>query len=178
MTAVVLRCPVCGTTQSNVGECEACFDGTVAYYCGNHRPGRWLDGPACNQCGATLGEPPPLPSVPAPDPDPPRSRRPPAGGIAAGGSGPRIPPRRPATAEEEAADPHTPEATLAEVLVKMVEEGERRRGDGADVRWREPVATPLRVPGMGCVGRLLLLVLVLFALGAAGILSLFAGLMY
>ena len=47
MSGVVLRCPTCGTTQSHPGECDACFEGEVRYFCGNHSPGLWLDEPVC-----------------------------------------------------------------------------------------------------------------------------------
>ena len=55
MSAVVLRCDNCGTSQSGLGLCEACHEGQVRYFCKNHSPGRWLDGPKCNQCGAAYG---------------------------------------------------------------------------------------------------------------------------
>lgn len=55
MSGVVLRCPNCGTTQSVRGECEACHEAQIRYYCTNHSPGRWLDGQACSQCGAVYG---------------------------------------------------------------------------------------------------------------------------
>ena len=62
MSAVVLRCPTCGTTQSHPGECETCFEGVVRYFCDNHTPGLWLDAPACHECGARFGEAPPKPA--------------------------------------------------------------------------------------------------------------------
>ncbi len=62
MSGVVLRCPNCGTTQSSQGECEACHEGQVRFYCTNHKPGRWLDGQACPQCGAVYGRPDPRPA--------------------------------------------------------------------------------------------------------------------
>ena len=79
MSAVVLRCPNCGTTQGVPGECEACHEAPVRYYCTNHSPGRWLEAQVCSQCGAVYGraEPapaPPRPSKPAPV-SPPASRR-------------------------------------------------------------------------------------------------------
>lgn len=49
---VVLRCPNCGTTQALRGECDACHENSVRFYCPNHAPGRWLDGPACAECAA------------------------------------------------------------------------------------------------------------------------------
>jgi hypothetical protein len=79
MSSVVLRCPNCGTTQSSPGECEACHEGQVRYYCTNHTPGRWLDGSICPQCLAAYGraDPPAAPtpsSRPAPT-APPAARR-------------------------------------------------------------------------------------------------------
>ena len=62
MSAVVLRCANCGTTQSSQGECEACHGGTVRFYCTNHKPGRWLSGQECTHCGAAYGRPDPRPA--------------------------------------------------------------------------------------------------------------------
>ena len=58
MSDVVLRCPNCGTTKATSGECEACHEAQVRYYCTNHTPGRWLEGSTCSQCGAKFGDPP------------------------------------------------------------------------------------------------------------------------
>jgi hypothetical protein len=66
MSGVVLRCPSCGTTRAAPGECEACHEAQVRYYCSNHTPGRWLDAPSCPQCGARFGEPARAPVRPAP----------------------------------------------------------------------------------------------------------------
>jgi hypothetical protein len=72
MSGVVLRCPNCGTTRAAPGECEACHEAAVRYYCTNHSPGRWLDAPACPQCGARFGvaagPAAALPRAPAPVP--------------------------------------------------------------------------------------------------------------
>src|SRR3954470_6767895 len=64
--SVVLRCPNCGTTRATPGECEACHEAQVRYFCTTHSPGLWLAGPTCPTCGATFG------AAPAP----PRSVRP------------------------------------------------------------------------------------------------------
>lgn len=56
MSGIVLRCPNCGTTKAAPGECEACHEAQVRYFCTNHTPGRWLDAGACPQCGARFGE--------------------------------------------------------------------------------------------------------------------------
>ena len=59
MTGVVLKCPSCGTTQARSGECEACHEGDVRFFCTNHSPGRWLEQPSCSACGAVFGAPVP-----------------------------------------------------------------------------------------------------------------------
>jgi hypothetical protein len=74
MTGVVLRCPHCGTTRPTAGECEACHEAEVRPFCSNHSPGRWLEGPQCEACGALLGDTAPARAPPAPVPPP--SRRP------------------------------------------------------------------------------------------------------
>ena len=68
--SVVLRCPNCGTMQHSGGECEACFEGEVQYFCTNHDEGVWLDRPVCSRCGAKFGDPP---TRPAPVPTPRRT---------------------------------------------------------------------------------------------------------
>lgn len=55
--SVVLRCPHCGTTKATSGECEACHDAHVRYFCTNHKPGVWLEANSCPSCGARFGEP-------------------------------------------------------------------------------------------------------------------------
>ena len=79
MNGVALRCPNCGTTRSTPGECDACHEAQVRYYCTNHKPGRWLDTPECPQCGAKFGDPvrpaaPPPPARPTVAPSPRPSR--------------------------------------------------------------------------------------------------------
>lgn len=54
--SVVLRCPSCGTTRAMPGECEACHEAEVRYFCTNHTPGLWLASPGCLECGAIFGE--------------------------------------------------------------------------------------------------------------------------
>ncbi|GEO17989.1 hypothetical protein [Microvirga aerophila] len=66
MTGVILRCPNCGTSKTTPGECDACHEAQVRYYCTNHKPGRWLDASACPQCGAKFGDPVRPPARPVP----------------------------------------------------------------------------------------------------------------
>ncbi|CAN5800685.1 hypothetical protein BH11MYX2_BH11MYX2_21660 [soil metagenome] len=57
--SVVLRCPNCGTTQATIGDCDACHEAQVKYYCTNHDPGIWVAGPTCPQCDARAAARPP-----------------------------------------------------------------------------------------------------------------------
>ncbi len=61
--SVVLRCPSCGTTRAALGECEACSDAQVQYFCTNHSPGVWLTTQRCGSCGAVFGEAPRRPDA-------------------------------------------------------------------------------------------------------------------
>ena len=146
MTGVVLRCPNCGTTQTAAGECEACHEADVRPYCPNHAPGRWLDAPACPDCGARVGRPP---AGPAPPPRrAPAATRPPASLE----SPPRTPrPRRPT--EDAWGAPPLPGG----------------RGDYDDASEADRVEPPIGWPGarppiirvrplplLGCVGRLVM----------------------
>ena len=74
MTGVILRCPNCGTSKTTPGECEACHEAQVRYYCTNHKPGRWLDASVCPHCGAAFGDPVRPAARPIPPADPPRPR--------------------------------------------------------------------------------------------------------
>lgn len=55
--SVVHRCPSCGTTKGTSGECEACHEAQVRYFCTNHVPGLWLSASTCPRCGASFGVP-------------------------------------------------------------------------------------------------------------------------
>src|SRR4030095_7804362 len=68
MNGVALRCPNCGTTKTTPGECDACHEAQVRYFCTNHKPGHWLNEPACPQCGAKFADPvrPPARALDAP----------------------------------------------------------------------------------------------------------------
>ena len=126
MTGVVLRCPACGTTQSKVGECDACYEGAVRYFCANHEPGRWLDTPACNACGARFGETPRRRDTPAPEwSAPPRRRR---------DAERSPPPRRPRPRDEDGdrVYPSPPGPTIFDRLATILSGGRARRERGDD----------------------------------------------
>lgn len=72
MSGVALRCANCGTVQATPGECEACHEAAVRFFCTNHASGLWLDASSCPECGARFGEvaaaprAPDRPTVPPP----------------------------------------------------------------------------------------------------------------
>lgn len=151
-SGVVLRCPNCGTTQGAGGECEACHEATVRHYCTNHSPGRWLDGPVCEECAlrpARVERPPRVPSpAPAPadrarpgevtGPRPPLVPRPPLSrGPAPRAPGPTVDPYPPAYEE---LPPRGTSISLEELLGALGGMRERARrgrdrelGDDRDV---------------------------------------------
>jgi hypothetical protein len=166
MSGVVLRCSNCGTVQASTGECEACHEAQVRYFCTNHTPGLWLDVSACPQCGARFGEYPPTPTAtrppatrrgparprtlpeterPAPDPD---DESGPWDAVPSPSldGGPREGSRRPTL------------GTLLEAIVHADRARRRREARSIDVP-----DTPVHAPGSGCVRRLLLLALLLGA---------------
>ncbi len=177
MSSVVLRCPTCGTTQNHTGECDACSEGEVRYFCSNHSPGLWIAEPRCSACGAKYGDAPVVRPVPTTRAAPTRPRvsprpesrpAPPAAGPSYRVSS--RPPSRVADPDDADAEP-----SLAEVLVDMLEEGRRPGGAVEELPWREPpIAVAPRTPFLaGCLGRLLLLVFALIALALAGLSTLF-----
>ena len=168
MTGVVLRCPNCGTSTSTAGECHACHDGQVRYYCTNHQPGVWLEAPSCSQCGAKFGDPvrapkrptPPLtpsrPSPPLATPAPPVRRSPPAKtGLSPWGRRRRVPSEE---ASELADERHIElrTARMLEILKAASRVGRPRGRD--DVT---PLALSAGAALGGCAMRLILLVLFL-----------------
>ena len=183
--SVVLRCPICGTTQGRVGECEACSEGKVRYYCTNHEEGIWLDSPVCSRCGARFGDAArasPAPRTPA---GPPR----PAGAADFRAPG-RRPPERPPEPEfgrrpperpevEELAEPDVvPRApTLGELLGEITGERVRTRGryEAEEVPWTAPGAHRPVLPLAGCLVRMVGLVFLLIAAVIIFLLLLFGG---
>ncbi|MGI8673302.1 MAG: hypothetical protein ACR2LU_11935 [Luteitalea sp.] len=184
MSGVVLRCRTCGTTQDHPGECDACSEGPVAYFCGDHNPGLWLDEPVCGTCGARYGDARAKPAPPASRTSSsiPRSgtrrssstratsspARPASPGVR------RIPttatPPLPGRVTDPDEAPDTP--SLADLLVDMAEEGRRARGIPEEMPpWASTAPPRAAVPIFVCLFRLFLL-LVLLALVAVAAVSL------
>ena len=164
MSRIVLRCPNCGTVQGAEGECEACREAPVRYFCTNHSPGLWVDSPSCPQCGARFGEPAPAREAPTPVP-PERARaRPPVTietGPAMDGSGDDF---GPWGRESGGTRPPSPDlGSLVAAMLGAAARSRRARGEPPGYDRREEIP-PRRRRGGGCLGRLLMLVLLLFAL--------------
>jgi hypothetical protein len=183
--SVVLRCPTCGTTQEDAGECEACSEGEVRYFCTNHDQGVWLDGPVCGSCGAKVGDPPSKPPTPrtpslptrpagAPDFRSPSRRRAaePSSDLDLG----RRPPRR--AEPEEPAEPEVP-SSLRELLEEITEERARgrARSEVEDAPWARRPAESRRsgFPPAGCLIRIVGLVFLLIAAAIIFLFLLFGG---
>ena len=157
MSGVIIRCPNCGTTQSTLGECEACHEAGTRYFCTNHEPGRWLDGPACAACGARFGMEPAT-SHPAPRarPEPPVS----------------WPPSPPALDEPErvpvdvwSGPVHTPgRGHVFETEPVGLELPDRRTGPPFPVE-----SLTLEATAAGCTRRVMVLFLILLVLAALAI---------
>jgi hypothetical protein len=166
MSGIVLRCPNCGTVQSAEGECEACREAPVRYFCTNHVPGIWVDSPSCPQCGARFGEPAPAreaPPRPPLAPERPRARPPVTieTGPATGGTDDDF---GPWGRESGGARPPSPDlGSLVAAMLGAAARSRRDRGRPSDPEGYEEMA-PRRRRGGGCLGRLLMLILLLFAL--------------
>ena len=166
MSEVVIRCPNCGTTQSALGECDACHDADTRYFCTNHAPGLWLDGPACGQCGAQFGvDRTRGRQVRERAADPlPRARAEPPAALG-----------RPTPAYDE------PERTREDAWAGPIHtphRGEIEEIGARDVRIEWPPATPFPpfggrvVPMAGCLRRVAMLALILLALAALALFGL------
>lgn len=152
--SVVIRCPSCGTTQASPGECDACHEAQVRYFCTNHTPGVWLDGRTCPQCGAGFGDPlrrPPAPPARA------EARTPALGATRPASPSARSPSHR-ITPEAEAETETEAAATLApwqQLLATALRARYLARGTAETSRTSE------RGTG-GCLRRVVLLLLLLF----------------
>jgi hypothetical protein len=143
--SVVLRCPTCGTTQGHAGECEACSEGVVRYFCTSHDKGIWLEGPVCSTCGSRFGDARPASRAP-------RVPIPPAG----------APDFRPPTRRRVPEPP-------PEITEDRARAGRRFE---AEVPWAEPRA---RLPLAGCLVRVVGMVFLLIVVAIIFLLMLFGG---
>ena len=194
MSGVALRCPNCGTTQSGPGECDACHEAAVRYFCANHNPGRWLAGPACPDCGARFGDARSAPrAAPAPpSAPPPRREAPPAPGPRTGfppiGTAPPSraeapfdprrarptrptrspwPPRAPSPSEPRPLDPDF-SGEDADTLRRRwpdVLRSRMRPGYGAEAELRSPLQGCRRAAFLGVILIVVLFVMGLFSAG-------------
>lgn len=171
MSSVVLRCPNCGTVQPTDGECEACREAEVRYFCTNHTPGRWLDSTACTQCGARFGDPAPAREAP-PAPRPRTDYRPPRTSDPRPdlrGSDPEPGPwdeeRRAGGSLEDPGVGYDRDRggrpDPARLLLAIFSAAARARGSRAE-RYDPGEYAPRR--GSGCLGRLVMLAVLLFLL--------------
>ena len=182
--SVVLRCPTCGTTQAHLGECEACSEGEVRYFCTNHDEGIWLEGAVCSRCGAKFGDAPTAP----PSSRGPRELTPPAGAPdfrAPGRDRISVSPLEPGSSRgpltrrdrEELPEPALPRRTLS--LGELLEEIREGRATGSryegEVPWAEPGARRPGLPLAGCLARAVGLVLLLIIAAIIFLFVLFGG---
>lgn len=153
--SVVLRCPNCGTTAAHAGECEACHETEVRYFCSNHTPGLWLDTSSCPTCGARFGVADRRP--PAVEPPPARTRPSvPRASITSRPSAP-IRPRTRAPDYTDELGRAPPPAPLWQSLLKAALRARYLSPRALPHRERAPVG-----PGLGgCLRRLIMLVLLL-----------------
>jgi hypothetical protein len=167
MSGVVLRCPNCGTTRGTPGECEACHEAQVRYYCTNHSPGRWLERPACSQCGAVFGEKaPPRASAPAPAARP-RSRTPPTARPPA----PTARPRRARARDEDLIPDDEHFRRRSPSLQELLREAlGARHMPPPEPPYRPETPAPRAGPGLGgCLVRIMLLLFFLFLAMMSGV---------
>ena len=165
MSAVILRCDNCGTSQSARGVCDACHQGQVRYFCTNHDPGRWLETPKCAKCGAEYGVTVPPPprrpdtgdlrnrrKAPSPSDPPTPATRP---GRRRGGPWGSRPPRAPE--EILVTDEAAARARAVDRLRRLLEAARygRRAPDPSDFTYGSP--TPMMAGG--CLRAVLLIML-------------------
>jgi len=173
MTGVILRCPHCGTSTTTPGECEACHEAQVRYYCTNHQPGRWLDASACSQCGAKFGDPVRPAAKSAPPAASPRPRTTITSATPPRADPPPLPPRtstkpwgrrvRERSPDLDAGDESTltrdpRTARMLEILRAASRAGRMSRGAAYPTRETPPVGAALG----GCLMRFVFLVMFLF----------------
>ncbi len=173
MTGVILRCPNCGTSKATPGECEACHEAQVRYYCTNHKPGRWLDTSVCPECGAKFGDPvrpaarpvspaaPPRPRTTVTSAAPPRTDPPPSPRTSAKPWSRRERERSPdhgrGTGDESASVRDIRTARMLEILRAASRAGRMSR----EATYTTPEAPPVGAALGGCLMRFVILAMFL-----------------
>lgn len=164
MTGVVLRCPNCGTVRSTEGQCEACHEASVRYFCSNHAPGVWLDSTSCPQCGARFGDAAPVEPERVPV-ETPRSRPPtvrPSPARTAEDDSSLGPWSTEAPPEYSDADGRAGRADPLRILMEAVAAAARARATRVE-HSRYDEVEPVRRRGGGCFGRMLMLIVLAIA---------------
>ena len=167
MSGIVLRCPNCGTVQPTGGECEACREAQIRYFCTNHTPGLWLDSASCAKCGARFGDTAPARATP-PAPTSRTDYPPPRGRESAPDMRGSHPDLGPWGGGAPAEDPSLGDSRGARpdptrLLLAIFSAAARARGSRSAPSDYEDDAPPRRRGG-GCMGRLLMLALLLIGL--------------
>ena len=174
MTGVILRCPNCGTSKTTPGECEACHEAQVRYYCTNHKPGRWLDASVCPQCGAKFGDPVRPAARPVAPATPPRRRTTITSTAPPRADPPPMPPRTsakpwgrrererspdpdPGASDESASVRDIRTARMLEILRAASRAGRMSRG----ATYTAPEAPPVGAALSGCLMRFVILAMFL-----------------
>jgi hypothetical protein len=172
--SVVLRCPNCGTTRATPGECEACQEGPVRYFCTNHAPGIWLSERTCSKCGSSFGEPARATSAERARPAHPparaavavRVREPMPESPVVSSSRPAPRPRYPRAERPAVGEALEPSELRIPPWQKALSAALRARS--AAIAARDPERLPLALGTFGCLRRLLLTaVVLLLAIGTA-----------
>ena len=170
MNAVILRCGNCGTSQNSPGECQACHEQDVRFYCTRHTPGLWLTAPVCSQCGAEFGKDAPPPRERRPAPTPVKTRAQPKGPERTESPPPRAGPwgRATRTGSER------PRMDTRETIDRLLREYARRRSVHPEESELARASFPPRIAG-GCLRIVLLAFLIMMVVMYA--LSSFSGML-
>ena len=139
--SVVRRCSNCGTTQTAPGECQACHEAQVGYFCTNHTPGLWLGSASCGTCGAHFGgspRPAPPPAVPV------RSRPPMPAPRGAPAARERVLPAPPVLRSPEPRGTPTARVSRGPERPPVSDEAERELAASAPEPWQKLLGIALR----------------------------------
>lgn len=166
--SVVQRCPQCGTTKATAGECKACHEAQVRYFCTNHTPGLWLDGSTCPKCGARFGASPVRSSAPPTVSARTRPSEPPRAVRERVRRSAHAPPPRSRRSVPDYEEAHAPRPSPLLLWQQLLRAAIRARyTPSRSARYRERPA--IGMGAGGCLKRLLLAVVLLFIALASGV---------